>query len=444
MKISRLIIPGRGEACLFRVGVTLFVLMATCVRGEVLGVDVVLSAALEHSYARRMAAQSVSAAEAREAQASARGRPSLEVSARASQYSGLEEAALGAFIVPEIDQRYGVFATVTQPVYTGGRISGQRDAELFARQAASAEQTAATAGAALETLTSYWAWSRAFQAVEAARASVDRMQALYSDLRHQFDAGLVTDNDLLSTEVELERARLRQDAARRQLQLARVQLAFLVGHSISPEASPEVALTLAAQDLPDEATLIATAFSQRAERVSCEADVASASARVQVSRAERRPTVNARVGYEYANPNQLFFPPDDAWNDDAYAGVEVSWRVWDSGLTRGRVAESVAQQRQAELKRDQVDEEIALQVRSARIRLQEAVDRRVVTVRAQDSARRNVEAATSLWKNGMARQSEVLEAQARLADADAEVVNAVADVAVGQATLAFSCGTLVK
>jgi outer membrane protein TolC len=203
-------------------------------------------------------------------------------------------------------------------------------------------------------------------------------------------------------------------------------------------------LTLAAQDLPDEATLIATAFSQRAERVSCEADVASASARVQVSRAERRPTVNARVGYEYANPNQLFFPPDDAWNDDAYAGVEVSWRVWDSGLTRGRVAESVAQQRQAELKRDQVDEEIALQVRSARIRLQEAVDRRVVTVRAQDSARRNVEAATSLWKNGMARQSEVLEAQARLADADAEVVNAVADVAVGQATLAFSCGTLVK
>ena len=416
--------------------------LGASVRAEVVGVASVLQAALEHSYARRSSQQEVEAAAAREAQAAARGRPSLDVGARATQYSGLEEALLGSFLVPEIDQRYGAFAVVTQPLYTGGRISGQREAESFSRQAAVAGQEAVTAGVALETLATYWAWSRAGQSVEAARAAVDRMQALYDDVRHQHEAGLVTDNDLLSTEVELERARLRQDTAGQQLQLARAQVVFLTGQPLDVEATPEIAPAPAGPDLPGEAEQLAAAFSNRPERAARAAEVAAAAAHVKVRKADRGPTVNARAGYEYANPNQLFFPPDDEWNDDAYVGVEVSWNVWDPGLTRGALAEAAARQMQVELRRDQADADITLNVRSARIRLQESLNRYQVSTRARESARGNVESATALWKNGLARQSEVLDAQARLADAEAAVVDAVADVAVGRAALDFACGAL--
>lgn len=409
---------------------------------EVLSAQAVLQAALEHSYSRRSAEQIVQSARAREEQAKARGLPTLDVGARASQYSGLEEVALGALVVPEIDQRYSAYATVTQPIYTGGRISGQQEAETLTRQAADAAQSATTSGVALDALTTYWAWSRAQQAVEAAQVSVDRMQSLYDDLRNQQQAGLATENDLLATEVERERANLRLETSRQQLHLARARITFLTGVPVSPEATPEYAPVPTTTELADERALIATAYRNRAERAARQAEVAAAAARVKVSQADRGPTVNVRAGYEYANPNNLFFPPDDEWNDDAYAGVEASWNVWDSGLTRSRVAEAVSLLQQAELRRDQVDEDITLQVREARIRLQEALNRQVVTVRAQDSARRNLASATTMWKNGLARQSEVLDAQARLAEADQALVGARADVASGRAGLDYACGVL--
>lgn len=411
-------------------------------RAEVLSAATVLQAALDHSYSRRTAEQNVYAARAREEQAKARGWPSLDLGARASQYHGLEEAALGALVVPEIDQRYVAFASLTQPLYTGGRLRGQQEADTQARQAAASSQVAVTSASALEALNAYWWWSRTVQAVEAAQAALARMQALYDDLLHQQEAGLATENDLLATEVERERANLRLETARQQLHLARARIAFLTGAPIPPEATPEYAPVPAVTELEEEGTLIATAYSNRAERAARQAEVAAAAARVRVSQADRGPTVNVRAGYEYANPNNLFFPPDDEWNDDAYAGVEVSWNVWDSGLTRSRVAEAVSLLQQAELRREQMDEEIALQVREARIRLQEALNRQVVSARAQDSAQRNLASATTLWKNGLARQSEVLDAQARLADADQALVEARADVASGQAALDFACGVL--
>jgi outer membrane protein TolC len=91
---------------------------------------------------------------------------------------------------------------------------------------------------------------------------------------------------------------------------------------------------------------------------------------------------------------------------------------------------------------EQTDEEIALQVREARCNLQTARNRVRVAARAEESASRNLDAATHLWRSGLTRHVEVLDAHAKLTDTEYEVTAARADLEVARAALEHAVGRL--
>ncbi len=55
-----------------------------------------------------------------------------------------------------------------------------------------------------------------------------------------------------------------------------------------------------------------------------------------------------------------------------------------------------------------------------------------------------MEAATDLWQNGLARHSDVLDALARLTDAQYQLNAAQADIVLAQAQLNHATGKLVS
>ena len=65
-----------------------------------------------------------------------------------------------------------------------------------------------------------------------------------------------------------------------------------------------------------------------------------------------------------------------------------------------------------------------------------------VAERAGGSAARNLQSATDLWQNGLARHSDVLDADAQLTDAQYEKVAACADVARAEAAYRHAVGIL--
>jgi len=116
--------------------------------------------------------------------------------------------------------------------------------------------------------------------------------------------------------------------------------------------------------------------------------------------------------------------------------------VLDSGLTRAKVRESRARLAQAELQVAEQEERVMLDVREARIALQDAWDRMEVAARVAKSAERNLQAATDLWKNGLARHADVLDAHAQVTDAEFQVVSAKADALSARAALDRAVGLL--
>ncbi|MCX6997639.1 MAG: TolC family protein [Kiritimatiellaeota bacterium] len=401
-----------------------------------------MQAVLAHSPQLQSAAREVDATAARQTQARAGGQAVLSADARAARYTGLVDSAFGQqLIIPAIESRYGAGLQLTQPLYTGGRVSSQREGTDLQRGAAELTQRSTQADVVYLALTAYWNWSKTHYAVESFQSAVARMAEHHRDMQNQHQAGLATDNDALATEVQLEQTRLKLEAALRAVEYARARLAFLTGRDWPATAAPQPAPTPVAAAMPDEATLLAAARTNRAERAARRMETQAAAAQVRASGADRRPQLALIARYEQGRPNQLNIPPRDEWADDAYAGVALSWNFWDSGLTRAKVAEAAARLAQSKLRQTQTEDQIALDVRETRLALTDAGERHTVTQRLAQSARRNLQAATDLWKNGLARHADVLDAHSQLTDAEFQASAARADIALARAALDRATGS---
>ena len=275
--------------------------------------------------------------------------------------------------------------------------------------------------------------------MQALQAAVDRTEAHAVDMRNQFEAGMITDNDLLATEVQLDQTRLFLEDAQNRVAIMRSRVEFLTGDPLPENAVPDKAVIS-----PGLTSIGTNAAVNRPEAAARSFDVKASKAQLRGVRSDFYPQIALSARYEQANPNMLDFPPVDEWKDDAFAGVTLSWNLLDWGLTRAKVAEAAAQAEQARLRLSQVEEQISLQVREAQINLQDAVSRVAVAERAGKSAERNLQAATDLWHNGLARHSDVLDAMAQLTDSQYQLTAAQADVLLARAALDHATGDISR
>ena len=402
--------------------------------------DQIVRDALAHSLALQVSEKEVRAAEARKAQTDSLTKPTLDIEARAWRYEGLEAVSLGGLLtIPAIESRYAASATLAQPIYTGGRITSERENAEHLRRAAGYRRRATEADVVLQALTAYWGWSKAYYSVSALQAAVDRVAAHAADMRNLREAGMATDNDTLATDVLLDQTRLRLEEARRRVKLTRAQLVFLTGRELADAAAPEEAPP-ARDTASTPETDAAQAVARRPERQALEMQWKASKAQIVSSRADLYPQIFLTARYEQDRPNSLFFPPEDQWQDDAFAGLSLGWQVFDWGRTRASVLEAAQRADQARLRLQQAEEQIALEVTQARIDLEDAGERLPVAARTEDSARRNLEVATDLWKHGLTRHSDVLDAYSQLSDAQYSVTAARADVRLAQASLDHALG----
>lgn len=419
----------------------LFLLIAGRSPGEEIGVERIIGDVLEHSYQLKIAGEQVAAAEAVKKQADAALFPSLDLDGRAAHYEGLKENNFPNFVIPAIPDRYGGGVTLSQPLYTGGKISGRKQMTDEQRLSARSSFMARRADAVYQAQVAYWSWSKAFYAAESFQAAVAWMESHDRDISNLHTAGLATENDRLSTSVRLDQTRLRLEEALRYTRLCRAVVERLTGKTLSEAAAPSRPVCDEPGPVAGEQELIQGALDNRPDVQSQKSAFNAARKNIQIQSADYFPQFNANLRGEVGRPNQLNIPPQDQWQFDALIGVSASWNILDWGLTQGKVSEARAQANQAGHQLSQLNEQVIFEVRQALINLENALTRARVARRAEESARLDLKAATDLWQNGLARHSDVLDAQARLTDAGFDLVNAGADVALGRAELDHAYGT---
>ncbi|MFH1022672.1 MAG: TolC family protein [Planctomycetota bacterium] len=399
--------------------------------------------AIRHSPTLKAAGETVGAAAARTAQGNAAGYPVITVEARALHYENLEDSSLGPGVfIPAIENRYQGAVTLTQPLFTGGRISGDRRSASLLEEASRHRRTAAASDVALGALAAYWNWSKAFFAVDSLKAARTRMESHGADMARFRQNGMAIENDVLATDVRVRESRLRLDEGIRRESLTRARLAFLTGRTYPPEAAPVRPESPAGADIPPETELLLAGRSGRPEISARRAEIEAAENQTRARRGERLPQIYVTARAETARPNSLFFPPRDRWENDVYAGLAVSWNLFDGGLARAREEEARRRAAEARLRQETTKEEITLTIREARIALEDALGRASLAEDIRKSAASHVETARREWRNGVVRNTEVLDALAALAEAELATLGARADAVYARAALDHATGRL--
>ena len=388
------------------------------------------------------------AATATEQRRSADRLPTVAAQAGYTRTNHVEEFAIiqpgqpRLVVYPDVPDNYRSRLDLQWLIYSGGRVDALERAARAEARASGEDLTAARADLRLEIARAFWALVTAREAEQVLSRSLERIVAYVRDLRVRLDQGLIPPNELLSAEAQHSREQVGAIEATNARQVAEADLRRLTGSNRTGPLEPVAVFEGPAQSPVGTEQLIAEAIANRPERRAFVDRVDAARARVDAAGASLRPQVAINGGFDYANPNPRHFPREARWDDSWDVSVNASWSFWDGGRTRADRAEAAAGGRAAEARLADFDRQVAFEVRQRQLEL--ASSRAAITaategVRAATEARRVL---AERFNAGVATNTEVLDAQTAVLQAELDRTRALANARLAEARLARAIGKL--
>jgi outer membrane protein TolC len=239
-------------------------------------------------------------------------------------------------------------------------------------------------------------------ALDAARANRDQAQALYEE-------GIINRADQLAAEVrvsELESRRTEAVAARR---TAADRLRFLIGIEEDVEIMPTDSLAL--EEATVDPILVRAVNRQRSDMQALRFQADAAREKVRSRWLAFVPTLNAQgtTGWYDDSP---FGTRGQSWT----AGVSLSWSLFEGYQQIGQAQQAEAELQRAEIAVQQKSLQNEVEIKSARRDLESARERIDQARRAVEQAEESLRIRTDRYGEGMTRTTDLLQAEATLAE----------------------------
>jgi len=296
---------------------------------------------------------------------------------------------------------YSIMASI--PIFTSWAIENGIAAAESSLAAAITDQDREKQDLKLKVAEAYIAVLRSARSVEVTESHTKSLIAHANDVENLYSQGFVAVNDLLSARVSLADATQNELQARNILDIARSAYNRFLGFPMAriPDLA-EVKLDRLDNDLE---YLTSVALNNRHELKALEQIRDAMYSKAKVKAAACMPQVAVTGGYQYVE--NKFLEPEKAW----ITTLGVRWNFFDSGLSHNK-ANAIKQQAQAlSEKREDLKTLIALQVRHSWLNVEESHKRVEVTKKALGQGEENLKVVKDRYHEGMATNTEVLDAE---------------------------------
>ena len=377
------------------------------------------------------AKEEVTASKSEKLIANVAGRPKLDASATAFYFVDPLNKML-----PE----YGLapMVSVTQPIYTGGKIK-------FGKQLAEANIEMNNAGqrlvedeVLLGTETAYWLVVQAKEEIKLEQQVKKQLASHYTFLNNQFQAGLIYKNDVLRAKVLQNENEARLQAAENKLALAKRRLSQLIG--MEAQTDFDVADTF------NTGTFSKPGISENTSAVRPEIDMANNAVKMSeltkgMLKADLKPTVGLALNGLAAFGKQGINFGDPAKNSMlTYFGMlSVKIPVFDWGSRREKVRQQEASIRSSEYGLKELKSQISVEIEQATLKLQLQANNIDLVQASLTEADENLKLSNDRFKAGTITGEDVLIAETLWQKAyssmlDAKVRYKIADAIYRKAT----------
>ena len=367
--------------------------------------------ALEHNYSIQQARERIKEQEGLIVEVKAKTIPQLGLG---SSYKKKDEELVQS---GGSDQDWSIALEARQALYAGGGISAALDAQKISREAALLDLKATINNALLEVRTRYYDVLLAREQITVQEQNVQLLRQQLQNAKNRFEAGTISNFEVLRAEVELANAQPEFIKARNRKRTSIDQLRQAIGYTnTTPEnlsKTPEFIGTL--DFLPvsyDLQKSLDAARTNRPDLLRLDRLAKAREAGVRIEQAGNRPTVDLIGGYQVVKKisSNSFNDSPDGW----VVGVQSNWAIFDGRATAGKVAQARSRLRQSQLSAREQELAVEVQVRTALSSLQEAAELAEAAQKVVAQAEEALRLADARYAAGSATQLDVLQARVSL------------------------------
>ena len=335
--------------------------------------------------------------------------------------------------VPQSKQRYlgssnndyKADIVVTQPLYSGGRITSERDSARYAIDAAQQGYLAAREDVIFNVKSAYY---KILFARDILMSKEDLLK--YAELSYNTALDLnkrtkiPREETLLRLEVQLNEVKQELITAQNRLKIARKALLNAMGLDSTN--------TIEVQGLKEDIDFSEDApveIANNPEILKIAKEVKEADELVKVAKSAYYPQINTRYsyGYEWAR-----LPTGDT---EWIAGVAVDLNIWDWGKTKAEVNQAKAFEAELKSYGDLLIQRIGLELESARIEYESAQRIYKIAKTSLEKARKSLDLFGERYRDTLTTSIELLDAQKAFSRAQVNYASSLLDMRLAKAEI---------
>ena len=302
------------------------------------------------------------------------------------------------------DMKYGASLSLTQPLYTGGRILESIRLAKHQQSMSIHQAELLQSSVCYQTDMQYWNTVARLELVRIATDYRNSIASLAHTIRERVEAGLVDPQDLLMAEVKLNEAEYQVLQAQNNFETGRMALNSLIG--VKLEAETKVEDTIPTVPLSDN--LMMSGGSNRPELLIAYDGIKIAESHGKLTDSKYKPQLYIGVDGSYSSPGYDFKTDLDP-NYAIYARLSVPIFEW--GKRRNEKRSSAWKVGMANDYLNKVTDDVNLEVQTARTSLSQAIKQVELTGNSLEKARENEQKALERYEEGKTSIMEVIEAQ---------------------------------
>ncbi len=312
------------------------------------------------------------------------------------------------------------------------RIRGARSvARAYGATAANEAELSAQSAAS-----SYLRAQRADAQLSARQADSVLADSLLGIANAELHAGVGVALDVTRAQSQLATVRAQLIAARNERDRSRLDLLRALGQPLTAKVTLADSLNaLTVRDTTvDEAAAIDLAMRARPDLRAADQQMRAAEQQVTAIKAERLPSLSAFGDYGYIGKDRLLGTYD--W------GVQVSIPIFDGLRREGRIEEQKAMAREIDVRRRDLRQQTAIEVRGALLDLASSREQVDAAREALRLSQQEVDQAQERFRAGVAGNADVITASLALNSARTQAVDALSSYQAARVSLARAVGSV--
>ncbi len=336
--------------------------------------------------------------------------------------------------VPQAKQRYlggsnndyQADIVVTQPLYTGGKITSQKNSARYAIDAAEQGYLAAKEDVIFGVKAAYYKLTFARDIMRSKEDLLKYAQVSYNtalDLHKRTKTP--REETLLRLEVQVNEVKQELISARDGVKIA--QKALLNAMGLNSYGSIEV------EDLKDDyfiAEEMPVEVANNYEILKLSKEVKEANEQIKIAKSGFYPQLNAHYSYGY-EWGRWSHEGDTDW----IAGIAVDFNLWDWGKTKADVRQAKAYKDELQSYENLLSQQIGLDLESARLKYGSASKRFEIANASFEKAKRSLDLFESRYRDALVTSIELLDAQKAFSQAQVNYALSMLDMRLAKAEI---------